>query len=368
MARSNSEFEKPRAEHGTLAYNSGGQVLQQMSFAVKRNLVDSLRFGFRHAKRFLQSTKLGRSLLYDVTNEDEFASLRAHERMIGSPVRVNAYREGIRRNIKPGDTVVDLGTGTGILSLFAAQQKPRWIYAIDHSDFLPIARKIAEHNGVRNITFVPVNSRDFKLDEKVDVILHEQLSDDIFGENMIDNLLDLKRRILKKSGIILPGKFELFLEPVSLKPDYRVPFIWEKGIHGFDFSFLRGEKALEAFKRRGYQWPYLVPGAVDYFLCEPAPALAFDMNTWGDDPALPASVTRSCRVVRAGEMDGLCLYFRAIFDEDTDFDTSPMSRYVCWANYFFRTESKHYLENATIRYSLSFGEISKIETWRLEIS
>jgi len=45
--------------------------------------------------------------------------------MVFDKVRMDVYHEGISRNVKHGDVVVDLGTGTGILALFAAQQNPK---------------------------------------------------------------------------------------------------------------------------------------------------------------------------------------------------------------------------------------------------
>jgi len=56
---------------------------------------------------------------------------------------------------------------------------------------------------------------------------------------MVQNLLDLKRRILKKTGKILPGKFEFYVEPVCLLEDGRIPFIWEKKVHNVDLSCMK---------------------------------------------------------------------------------------------------------------------------------
>ncbi len=116
------------------------------------------------------------------------------------------------------------------MAILAARQGTK-VYAIDHSDFIHVAEQIAKHNGIDNIQFLKMNSREFTCPEKADYILHEQIGDDLFDENMIVNLLDLKQRALKDNGVIFPGRFELFLEPVALKNDYPVPFIWETPVH-----------------------------------------------------------------------------------------------------------------------------------------
>ena len=58
----------------------------------------------------------------------------------------------------------------------------------------------------------------------------------MFDEAMVPNVCDLRDRLLKPGGLILPSQFELFCEPMTLHDDRRVPFIWElNDEHGFDF-------------------------------------------------------------------------------------------------------------------------------------
>ncbi len=117
------------------------------------------------------------------------------------------------------------------------------IYAIDHTDIIDLAKRVAQHNKVDCIEFVKVNSRDFSLQGKADVIIHEQMGSFLLDENMVENLMDLKARVLKPGGRIIPAKFELYLEPVCLKRDHRLPFLWENNISGVDYSFLKDDEA-----------------------------------------------------------------------------------------------------------------------------
>lgn len=73
----------------------------------------------------------------------------------------------------------------------------------------------------------------------MDIIIHEQISFDLFSENMLPTLLDLRERVLKPHGMILLGKFDLYIEPAKLKDDYCLPFIWEQEIYGIRFDGLR---------------------------------------------------------------------------------------------------------------------------------
>ena len=98
----------------------------------------------------------------------------------------------IHRNVQAGDVVLDLGTGTGLLALMASRAGASKVYAVEHSDFIDVAREIAAHNGFTNIEFVRANSRDFTPPEPIDVVLHEQMGDELFNENMLENVLDLR--------------------------------------------------------------------------------------------------------------------------------------------------------------------------------
>ncbi|HEY8553504.1 MAG TPA: 50S ribosomal protein L11 methyltransferase [Burkholderiales bacterium] len=328
----------------------------------------AMRFLLRRARALLKSSRRIRSLIADIDNTEEFSDLYEHEKMIADAVRVDTYRVGIERHVRPGDLVVDLGTGTGILALFAARCGARRVYAIDHSPFIGVAKRIAGHNGVDNITFVRTNSRDFGLPERVDVIVHEQIGDDLFDENMLENLLDLKRRLLRESGRIVPGRFELYLEPVCLKPAYRVPFIWERRVHGIDFGPLKDSEEAARFKRSDYTSRFLQRDSVDYFLCEPAPILAFDLNQMKDASELPRTAELSRPVARAGILDGLCLYFRVIFDDEVSFDTSPLHLPTHWGNRLFRAPQRECRPGDELSVRLDMADVTDVFSWTVDVA
>jgi protein arginine N-methyltransferase 1 len=322
----------------------------------------------RSCRRLVIANPKLRVLLYDLANRDEFGSLYEHEKMLADSVRVETYRRAIEMQIGPGDVVLDLGAGTGILSFLAAKQNPKQIYAIDHSSFIEIAKRIAGHNRIGNIEFVHTNSRSFNPGEKVDVILHEQIGDYLFNENMIQNLLDLKARLLKPGGRIIPGKFELFLEPACLEAAFHTPFIWEQCLDGIDFGFLQELAAdLEAFRPAGYRQEWLEAAAVKYFLCKPSPVLTFDLNQLRAEKDLPRSIRISRQVTKPGSLDRFCLYFKVIFTEDIHFDTSPCSRNTHWGNCFFRVASRSYAAGESIGYELVMQDLLDIKTWSVTI-
>src|SRR6185295_4570188 len=167
-----------------------------------------------------------------------FAGFYEQEKMLADQPRMNFYHAAIARHIQPGERVIDLGTGTGILAAFAARRGAAMVYAIDHSDILRHARKLAKANGIENVEFIATHSTEFTVDEPVDVIVHEQMGDCLFDEAMVANVTDLRDRVLKPGGLILPSVFEFYCEPIKVHDSRHVPFLWELEVHGHDYSCL----------------------------------------------------------------------------------------------------------------------------------
>ena len=327
----------------------------RLALAVKKIII-------KYAKMLIGKRRID-CILYDLNNMNQFTSLAGHEGMLADSVRVEGYYRGIQRNVRPGDIVVDLGTGTGILSFFASKRNPEKIYAIDHSPFISIAQAVARNNSIENIEFVRMHSKEFSPEEKVDVILHEQLGAFLFNENMIENLLDLKKRVLKPSGRILPAKFELFVEPIVLKEEFRIPFLWEREIHGIDFSFLKNHLDLGQYKKSDYLFKSRRNLEIDYLMAEPDPILFLDLNEIVSEEEIPRSFTARRSVVRSGVIDGYCMYFRVIFDEEISFDNSPVNRQTNWWNVVFRCERRKYNVGDMIHYTFHMEDLANANLW-----
>lgn len=258
---------------------------------------------------------------YREFNENCFADIHEQERMLADEPRMAFYHEAISRKIKPGDRVIDLGTGTGILAAFASRQGAAQVYAVDHSSIIEHAKELAAENGIENVDFEDVHSSKLYLDEPVDVIVHEQIGDFLFDEAMVPNVCDLRDRLLKPGGLILPSQFELFCEPMTLHDDRRVPFIWElTDVYGFDFSSMERSCPTEP------EYHKLVscdPGVVKHFLGKPTPLVEVDLHTINES-TVPLSVTFTRKVTTAGMLDGLVVYMKAKVDDDLVLSSSPL--------------------------------------------
>lgn len=323
----------------------------------------SIRTAIRLKNRLRASRLLGRMyrrLSQEVRYHQIFTNLPVHERMLADTARLGAYQRAIAKYVKQGDTVVDLGTGTGVLSFLAVEQRAGRIYAIDHSDIIEKARQVAAHNGLTGIEFVKANSKNFVLHEKVDVIIQEQIGTHVFDEDMVASVADLRDRLLKPGGRILPSRFEVFVEPVQIKDEYRVPFLWEQQVRGVSYACL--QPWYEQQIRGGLAIGFVRPHQIDYLLCEPESLMGFDLMTVRDGD-LPRKVGYRRPVSREGRLDGFCMYFRALFDDEIVLSNSPSHPQTNWAMPLLRTPSRGFMKGAVIGFTLSMGDLMLPETW-----
>ena len=291
-----------------------------------------------------------------------FSRFSQQEQMLADGPRMAFYQEAIRREVRAGDRVIDLGTGTGILAALASRQGARQVYALDHSDILQHARELAAHNRLTAVDFVAIHSRDYDASGPVDVILHEQMGDFLFDEAMVANVIDLRDRLLKPGGRIVPSRFELYCEPVKVRDDRRIPFIWELKVLGYDYSPLAWHRPQEP---RYYRHNGTDLSLIEHFVGTPSPALTFDLHTLQADQ-LPREIRLTRTVTHPGRIDGFVVYFRTLAGDDLALSSSPLDpgRAPHWGFPILRTEFTPCAEGDHVELTLTVKAWDQPDTWR----
>ena len=97
-----------------------------------------------------------------------------HREYLSDPARLEAYRRAIHEVVRPGMVVADLGSGTGILGLFALEAGAARVYSIEATGMIEIARALAGANGFRDrFHAVQSHSSEAELPERVDAIVSD---------------------------------------------------------------------------------------------------------------------------------------------------------------------------------------------------
>jgi len=174
---------------------------------------------------------------------DSYAHFGIHEEMLKDSVRTGSYRAAIMDNphLFRGKTVLDVGCGTGILSMFAAKAGASKVVGIDMSNIIDQAQKIIEANGFSNtITLVKGKLEEAVLPlQEFDIIISEWMGYFLLYESMLDTVLLARDKYLKKDGLLFPDTAIMYLAAIE-DQDYKEEKInfWDN-VYGFDYSCIK---------------------------------------------------------------------------------------------------------------------------------
>jgi hypothetical protein len=185
-----------------------------------------------------------------------FGSARLHVSMLDDAERTGAFVAAIRDVVKPGDVVVDLGTGTGVLAVAAAQAGARHVYAIERSGIAEMAQKTFEANGVSDrVTLLREVSTRVELSERADVMVSEIIGNGGFDEQILTYTRDALARLLVSSPRMVPSSLRLLARPVTVDRDLVLEHTFDpaatsrwSAAYGIDFSALSAERRPEPFE------------------------------------------------------------------------------------------------------------------------
>lgn len=176
---------------------------------------------------------------------DSYAHYGIHEEMLKDEVRTVTYRNSMYHNkhLFKGKIVLDIGCGTGILSMFAAKAGAARVIGIECSNIVEYAQKIVEANNLsKTISILKGKVEEVILPdgiEKVDIIISEWMGYCLFYESMLDTVLFARDKWLQKDGMLFPDKATLYICGIEDRQYKDEKINWWDDVYGFDMSSIR---------------------------------------------------------------------------------------------------------------------------------
>ncbi|XP_069487350.1 protein arginine N-methyltransferase 9 isoform X2 [Ambystoma mexicanum] len=320
------------------------------------------RMGFRDeaAGYFYKAVKLNPDCMDAKENFYRVANWlveRWHFIMLNDTKRNQTYQRAIQKAVHSGcTTVLDIGTGTGILSMFAKKSGAAHVYACELSKTMyELACDVVAANHMDGeIKLLHMKSFDIDIPkhipDRVSLVVTETVDAGLFGEGIVESLIHAWRHLLLQPkmkgqdvamegfGQVIPAGAVVFGMGVQCKEIRRHHRVGIRNMAGVqlegtvDFQSpvrtqLSGDQSFEPYATEKMS---RVPGGYTP-LTEPFQVMTVDFNSLQELESLatrkPSAIT--VPVVRDGELDAIMAWFVLQLDEEHNLSTSPGEE-TCW--------------------------------------
>lgn len=296
-----------------------------------------------------------------------YDSVYVHLKMLNDLERKRAFIAGVQAAVKPGDTVLDIGSGSGVLAIAAARAGASSVTAVEPSAIGSTVEESARRSGIPQGVVQGIRgwSSSLPTGAQFDVISCDLLGNDPLDMSLWEIFTDARERLMKSGGVTVPAgvsiRATLIDIPESTASQHRV-----SGQHvGTWLSAL--EMDFSVLQERQPQGPHLIherPETVRDFerLSTTADLGLVDFSL----PAAPLTLTACVTATRACKATALVIHGLVHLAPDTTFETSPWlgsSRSHWYTPVWILPEAVSLNENdsATITYRYLGAGVSVVE-------
>ncbi|MCB1095148.1 MAG: methyltransferase domain-containing protein [Verrucomicrobiae bacterium] len=263
-----------------------------------------------------------------------FGNLLNHRGMLADTLRMAQFEQGIAQVVSGGATVIDVGAGSGILSMFAARAGASRVFALEESRIIDDARALAEANGFSGIIeFIGGDAANFRTAEPVDLVMGEWMGMFLFDEwRHFETFAKVRDQLLKPDGQVLPRSVQFYLVPIDDRRLYEQCGLgfWERPVSGFDYTLGR-QRQLERLQMSVVQADHHT------FASTPWEILNVDCRT-GTVEAFFFERTCEQVIKHACCIDGFIGYFNLELAPGIHLSTSPSTLPTHWRQAYLPIE------------------------------
>lgn len=265
---------------------------------------------------------------------DSYAHLDIFGHLIKDNVRTNSFREVIYRNkhLFKDKTILDIGCGIGLFSLFAAKAGAAKVIAVDCSKSALYARQIVydnKYSGIIKVIHGRIQDVDLPVKPKsIDIIISDWMGYSLFYQSIIDAIIFARDKWLKPGGLIFPDKAKLHITAIEDNSRKNEKINWWRNVHGFN---------MEAIRKFALSEPRFCSVDPDQIVTSSHLVKMIDLNTATvKDLNFVTPFLIDCK--RTGRIDGMMTYFNVIFSKSHTrfgFNTAPWSTTTHWLQSVF---------------------------------
>ena len=263
---------------------------------------------------------------HEIDKDSNYSTTSLHYDMINDKYRTLTYCKSIENNSNSfkDKIVLDVGSGTGILSLFAARSGAKKVYAVECTSIGYISEKIIKDNHFEDvITVIHGRLEDIEIPEKVDIIISEWMGYALYFEVMLPSVIMARDKYLNDGGALLPSNAKLYISGIEDLEYYLTTIDFWNDVYGFNFGEMKEKALTEPVVDGVEKWQILTNNVtisdINIHTCD-ANACFFTS---------PFALT----VSKDGELSAFALWFDVFFDDFQNkytLSTSPFKKSTHW--------------------------------------
>lgn len=281
---------------------------------------------------------------------DSYNDYESHNVMLSDVSRNMAYAAALARSVKPDDVVIDLGSGTGFLSVLAACAGAKCVIAVEPSEVGAdggVLEQTLAANGVSDRVLIlncdiesapamyirtlltkstTVDATRFppNLSKAANVLVSEWMGFYLIHEGMLRSLLAARDDLLAPNGVLLPSHAAIYAAPASC-PDvafdrYCAPNPTTCGVAVPALAALAETSGHTGKPRVLHLAPSQLTGATTRLALidlATAPAASDDTSRWAYD-----RVSESARFITKAPTNAIALWFGVCFAQRSSTPTA----------------------------------------------
>jgi type I protein arginine methyltransferase len=252
-------------------------------------------------------------------------SLSGYGAMIADRIRIEAFRDALSVAIRPGDVVMDIGTGPGIMAVLACQLGAKRVYAIEPSQIMQVAREVAAASQCgEKIIFFEEHSARVTIPVQADIVVSDMRGVLPLLERHIPSIIDARRRFLAPGGTLIARKDRIWAAVVEAPEAYaKIVDPWQRNVLGQDLAVPQ-RKLLNEFRKTRVK--------PEQLLTEPRLWATLDYTTI-ENPDVRGTLQWTAR--RNGIGHGILVWFDMELADGVSFSTGPAAPETVYGAAFF---------------------------------
>lgn len=263
-----------------------------------------------------------------------------------------------------GKTVLDVGCGSGILSIFCAMAGAKKVYSIEASNIAHLAKAVVTENGFDGVVDVhqtkienfgiATNGAVDSNQKQVDIIVSEWMGFYLLHEGMLDSVIFAREKFLKSDGHMFPQTATISLAPCALPSLFDA---WN------DVDGVKLQSFGKALRAQKSQKPEILTVRPHELLHDGTIVAWLDLNEATAADLNEFAFNEVVVVQRPGPYQGVCIWFDVEFPANEEGDavtlsTAPHAQSTHWKQTVIPLPD-HIVEDVEPRYPIALNVVMR---------